>query len=1094
MKEPYSQLCQVLQNQKIPLEHYAEFLSLSLQDRFEALSQSLRQHNISLSNYLAYLELSSKTTISSQENPSDLNSQEMASIEFIGQYLLEEKRIDLSEINSILRLLIPLKPKNFMQQLFRLRKIQTDEFSHFLSGEIPSTPNSLYGLKKVPPYEFYLKLGDSLKKYGSYVVLEELARGGMGIVYKAYHIELNRLVALKVLISGNLASEKSIQRFRREIEIMAKLQHEGIVHVYDSGMENGSLYLVMEYIEGQTLTHLSSKLTLYEKVFLTQQILNALQYAHQQGVVHRDLKLDNILITADQRPKILDFGIAKLLQKETEASEKLTNSGIVLGTSLYMAPEQASGNLQAIDPQTDVYAIGVCLYYLLTKHFPHEAKSIPQLLQHIIHQESTPPSRYFKNIRYDLEAILVKALEKEKCHRYRSAEAFAKDLNRYLQGYFVEALERDAPTRIRKWIRKRKKIFLFSFLGVSLFLLALLLQFGLHYQEKTLLFHQKYKASLEKAKSGQTSQTSETFFYYLQSWNLCNEALQIWPQHASAEQQKWAVGECILNEVLTRESRYFGDYVIEEMQGLETIVKAKRLQRKQLWEKQKNAHWKNEENCFQSWLSHLCNKPFSKEDGEEAIFEILKMTTPFVNQKLLALLQEGNIFFEQRKYLQNPLKTPYYLWIAHLIRRRKVSEALPFIEKEITLLVEQEVKKTVAQRDLERIHYLVELSRYFLTLKIYNKADDLFRWRSRLGENTLFWNRTEFINKKLYQEKSSLQEKISNDLKTELEYLQRGKSKEEQGDFEEAIADFTEAIRLNSNSAEAYNFRGFSKSFRQDLEGAIVDFNEAIRLNPLYAEAFHNRGSTKQDKQDLTGAIVDFNEAIRLNPQLSESYNNRGAAKYSTEDFTGAIADYTEAIRLNPQFFDAYYNRGNAKKIKKDLEGAISDYTEAIRLNPQYVDAYNNRGTTKYLKQDLEGAISDLTEVIRLDPQSSDAYNNRGSAYHNKQNLERAISDYTEAIRLNPQFAGAYQNRGFAKQNKQDLEGSIADFSEAIRINPQFLRSYLNRGNSYFKLKQQKNAKEDFKMLLKLSKVQYDPQIEQIKTQIFQMFPELKTQ
>ena len=285
----------------------------------------------------------------------------------------------------------------------------------------------------------------------------------------------------------------------------------------------------------------------------------------------------------------------------------------------------------------------------------------------------------------------------------------------------------------------------------------------------------------------------------------------------------------------------------------------------------------------------------------------------------------------------------------------------------------------------------------------------------------------------------------------------RGNAKMLAGHLQDAIADFTAAIKLNQEYAKAYSNRGIANHKLGDYNSAIADFDRAIELNPQDAFAYYNRGNAKCDLGDYDNAIADYDRAIELNPQDATVYHNRGIAKGQLDDHKGAIADYDRAIKLNPQYADAYYNRGFAKETWCDKEGtkadydytdAIADYDRVIELNPQYTAAYVGRGNAKYELGNYDNAIADYDRAIELNPQDAVAYNNRGNAKYELGNYDNAIADYDRAIELNPQDATAYNNRGNAKRQSGEYkdEDAMADFDRAIELNPQYAIAYNSRG------------------------------------------------
>ena len=247
--------------------------------------------------------------------------------------------------------------------------------------------------------------------------------------------------------------------------------------------------------------------------------------------------------------------------------------------------------------------------------------------------------------------------------------------------------------------------------------------------------------------------------------------------------------------------------------------------------------------------------------------------------------------------------------------------------------------------------------------------------------------------------------------------------------------------------AELYNHRGFELGGKKNHDRAIADYSEAIKLNPSYAVAYNNRGFAYVGKQDYGRAIADFSHAIKLDPKYAAAFYNRGAAYSVGNEYDRAIADFSEAIRLDPNFAAAYYNRGTAHAGKNEYDSAIADFSEAIRLNPRFAAAYNNRGFAFMGQKDYDRAIADYSEAVRLDPRYAGAFHNRGLAYAGKSEYERAIADYSEAIGLDPKLAAAIRNRGLAYYYDGNFSGAAADLVHANDAYAMLWR-FLARGRS----------------------------------------------
>jgi WD40 repeat protein/serine/threonine protein kinase len=289
--------------------------------------------------------------------------------------------------------------------------------------------------------------------FGDYELLEEIARGGMGVVYRARQRSLDRIVAVKMLLFGGFAGAEGLRRFRTEAAAASALEHPNIVRILDVGEQAGQPFIAMEYVAGRDLARLAGERPLIPRqaAGYVEKIARAVDFAHQRGVLHRDLKSSNVLVDAFDEPRVTDFGLARNLADDSD----LTRSGQTLGSPNFMPPEQAAGDLQRISAASDVYGLGAILYHLLTGRPPFMADTFEATLRHVLERDPISPRQFNSNVPADLETVCLKCLEKEPENRYQAAQELADDLGRFLRDEPVRARPIGLAGKAWRWCRRK---------------------------------------------------------------------------------------------------------------------------------------------------------------------------------------------------------------------------------------------------------------------------------------------------------------------------------------------------------------------------------------------------------------------------------------------------------------------------------------------------------------------------------------------------------------------------------------------------------------------------------------------------------------
>mgnify|MGYP002630385393 CR=1 FL=1 len=390
---------------------------------------------------------------------SEQDDQSEVAIEVLNQYLNYLQAHDQESCHG-LRVVNP-ELKKLMACLDSLERLAPDNEHSVRETQSPGPEEATRLLSKTHSARAF---PHQTIEFGNYELLEELGRGGMGVVYKALQKDLNRIVALKTILSNQFASEEEVRRFYLEAQAAGRLQHSHIVPIHEVGQYLGQHYFTMDYISGGSLANTRAKqmsetaqTDFYQVASLMLQVSQAVQYLHSKDIIHRDLKPSNILIDENGMAHVTDFGLAKLfdvLQTDSEDDVR-TQSGMIVGTPGYMSPEQAAGQLAAISSRSDIFSLGTILDELLTGVSPFKQNSPLDSLVYVIEGEPPLPHTLNARIPYHLELICLKCLEKDPDLRYQTAGELADDLEHFIAGEPIQAQPAGLRQKFQRWFRRQ---------------------------------------------------------------------------------------------------------------------------------------------------------------------------------------------------------------------------------------------------------------------------------------------------------------------------------------------------------------------------------------------------------------------------------------------------------------------------------------------------------------------------------------------------------------------------------------------------------------------------------------------------------------
>jgi tetratricopeptide (TPR) repeat protein len=937
-----------------------------------------------------------------------------------------------------------------------------------------------------------------LPAIAGYEVIDVLGRGGYGVVYKALQVKVKRLVALKMILAGPHAGPSDLARFRTEAEAVGNLQHPNIVQIFEVGEQDGHSFFSLEYIDGGNLeeklqgTPMASR----QAAELVETLARAMHHAHEHGIIHRDLKPANVLLSADGTPKITDFGLAKKLDSE----QGFTRTGAAVGTPAYMAPEQAMGQTKTLGPAVDIYALGAILYQMLTGRVPFVGDNPVDVMIRVASEEPMPPSRLLSKVARDLETICLKCLEKEPHRRYRTAQALADDLARFLNHEPILARPVNFLERCFKWARRRKMVTALL-AGIAFTSIGLLAAWGF------------YKQSVDRHQQAERRHEQE---------ELAEITEAISRGRLAAKYQLWGNLQEIVAAIENKND--FNVSLLEKLDPANLEARddlKRRLDAHKVYEKFIKSR---EEALFFATLS-------VGEQAPEKIPLALKKTREALSYVGLSdsvkseLTLDDGYSPEEKTDIR---KGCYHLFLvlADILVRQKGGERPDQIRNALRIL-DQAADLGLQTRALD-----IRRSRYEeiagTTSKKAEKANSRSSWNDSGFDHFLVGDDL-YKQGKLVEAVGEFQKTLQlqpdsfwahfdvaacyimlgrPDLAREnlnicLEkkrivwvYLMRGYAEGLLKEYETAEQDFDDALKLLESDQNQegyyvlYNNRGIMRIGAGQFAQGEADLRQAIQTNPTKYHAYLSLALAYFQKEEKDAAVRKSNlgeastlidQAIRVADESATRanlYRTLSQFHIKAENYQAALEDLDQSISLEPEASPtrakAQIDRGRILQKRNRNDEALSAYDAALKTQPELVDAYRWRGETlfklkrfseaiqsfdQYLEKggkvtakvyesramargqakDHAGAVEDYSRALVLEKEPKEITGvlvNRGQAYLACQADQPALRDFEEVIKRDAGNSTAYLGRGFVRVRKGDIPQGVKDAEKAIQVDP----------------------------------------------------------